>query len=293
MSQSMIPKLLFVGAGNISQSIIKGILKVRPNAAQHILATAPTNKNLDVIKSLGCRTSLMENIKSALDDFGPELVFLCVKPQVYKKEANDASTHLHSLLSMVKSQTKISVMAGVPSSQSEWSLRVMLNNCAEIGATSVFYLRPDCYKTKSKTERDAFDRQLERAKQVLQLLGGPLVEVTDDHLLDVSTGFCGSGIALFYEMIQAMSDAAVQEGLPRAEAIRVSAQMSKAAGDMVLISGKHPYVLRDEVCSPAGTTIQGVSKWHDQSIGVKIGLAVKASIARAKSLLDDLKPKTG
>lgn len=287
MAQPILPKLLFVGAGNISQSIIKGILKSRPNATQQILATAPSNKNLEIIKNLGCRTSLLEDIRSEVKQFNPEFVFLCVKPQVFLKETRNHTSHLHGLLSDVRKKMKLSVMAGVPSSESENAVRVMLNNAAEIGATSVFYLRPDTYKHLSKTERDDFDTQFARAKEVLKLLGEPVVEVGDDHLLDVSTGFCGSGIALFYEMIQAMSDAAVQEGLSRNEAIQVSAQMAKAAGDMILKNKKHPYVLRDEVCSPAGTTIQGVSKWHENAISVKIISAVKASIARAKTLFDE------
>lgn len=287
MTQPIMPKLLFVGAGNISQSIIKGILRARPNAAEQILATAPSNKNLEIIKNLGCRTSLLENIRNEVKLFDPEFVFLCVKPQVFIRESSDRSSCLYRLLAELNDKMKLSVMAGIPSSPSSCTMRVMLNNAAAIGATSVFYRRPILCELMNKSGQNIFDEQFEKAKEVLKLLGEPIVEVSSDHLLDVSTGFCGSGIALFYEMIQAMSDAAVQEGLPRNEAIQVSAQMAKAAGDMILTNKKHPYVLRDEVCSPAGTTIQGVSKWHENAISVKIIAAVKASIRRAKELFDE------
>lgn len=113
--------------------------------------------------------------------------------------------------------------------------------------------------------------------------------MNDEHLMDVATGVCGSGIAFFYEMIQTISDISVKNGLNRQDATLIAAQLSKSAGDMLLNKRLHPYQLRDEVTSPAGTTIYGLDSWHEHSTGQKIGKAFQASIDRARGLSETIK----
>lgn len=280
MTSNDLPKLFFVGAGNIAQSIIKGILKARPQAASQIMATAPTLKNLSVIQNeLGCKTILLNEAHEHMVEFKPDFILLCVKPQVLMSailKSEDGEMLRSLLFKIPKDCVLLSLLAGVkritftnslkiPSNQ---IVTVMLNTAAEIGSTSVFYYGPH-----SLSLEDLFS-----------LLGSPVVRLAHENLMDVSTGVCGSGIAFFYEMIQTMSDVGVKNGLSRADATKVAAQVAKSAGEMVLLKQKHPYVLRDEVSSPSGTTIYGLSSWHEQSTGQKIGSAVQASIDRAKIL---------
>lgn len=283
-----IPKLLFIGAGNIAQSIMKGIIKARPNAADHILATAPTLKNLTIIKStLGCRTTLLDSaIDVCLNEFEPDFVFLCVKPQVLMASISKQSKDdmLSNLLSSMPTMncTTLSLLAGVKSDifTSAFNIpasdivRVMLNTAAEIGSTSVLY----------HANHSLSAEKVLAMEEIFQLVGQAVVRLNDENLMDVATGVCGSGIAFFYEMIQTISDIGVKNGMTRADATLVAAQLSKSAGEMLLNKRSHPYQLRDEVTSPAGTTIYGLSSWHEQSTGQKIGQAFQASIDRARSL---------
>ena len=84
-------------------------------------------------------------------------------------------------------------------------------------------------------------------------------EVISENLLDVVTAVSGSSPAYVFLFIEAMADAAVAEGMARAQAYKFPAQAVLGSAKMVLETGKHPEQLKDEVCSPGGTTIQGVS----------------------------------
>lgn len=289
MSRS-VPKLLFVGAGNIAQSLMKGILRAQPNAATQILATAPTTKNLDVIKEkLGCQTSLLSNIKTKLNEFDPDFVFICVKPQVLLSSIAKRDVLLQLLSSIPHKCIMLSLLAGIKSqvlastlNQPERNVvRLMVNTAAQLQATSVFY-HPHI-KIDAATE--------EKLNQLFEMIGRPTVRLTDESLMDVATGVCGSGIAFFYEAVQAISDVAVKNGLTRQQATQVAAQLSKSAGEMLLTKQVHPYQARDEVSSPAGTTIYGLSKWHEQSINQRIAMAVQASIDRSKELSSSAESK--
>lgn len=283
MNHQLIPKLLFVGAGNIAQSIMKGIIKAQPNAANQILATAPTTKNLDIVRDkLGCQISLLSNVRSKLIEFNPDFVFICVKPQVLLSSITKRDALLQLLSSVPHKCVTLSLLAGIKShilantlNQPERNIvRLMLNTAAELGATSVFYHpHADLEPSNEKKINDLFN-----------MIGRPIVKLTDESLMDVATGVCGSGIAFFYEIIQAISDVGVKNGLTREQSTQVAAQLSRAAGDMLLFKQIHPYQARDEVTSPAGTTIYGLDKWHEQSINNKIAQAVQASIDRSKSL---------
>ena len=151
----------------------------------------------------------------------------------------------------------------------------MLNTAAEMGATSVFY----------HSHSDIDSATLGRLENMFQLLGRPVVKLGDESHIDLATGVCGSGIAFFYEAIQAVSDVGVKNGLTRKESLQVAAQLSVSAGAMLMgRPNTHPYQLRDDVCSPAGTTIFGIDKWHEQATSQCIQKAVQASIDRAKEL---------
>ena len=83
-------------------------------------------------------------------------------------------------------------------------------------------------------------------------------EVVPEHLMDVVTAVSGSSPAYVFLFIEAMADAAVAGGMPRAQAYKFAAQAVMGSAKMVLETGMHPGELKDMVCSPAGTTIQAV-----------------------------------
>ena len=105
-----------------------------------------------------------------------------------------------------------------------------------------------------------------------------------EHLMDAASAAAGCSPAYVYMMIEAMADAAVLEGMPRAQAYRFAAQAVVGAGKMVLESGQHPGALKDAVCSPGGTTIEGVRTLEACGFRSSVTEALIATVDKARSL---------
>jgi pyrroline-5-carboxylate reductase len=120
---------------------------------------------------------------------------------------------------------------------------------------------------------------------VAKLLGAVgLVIPVDEHLLDAVTGLSGSGPAFVYLMIEALADGGVRQGLARDVALRLAAQTVKGAGEMVLVTGEHPGVLKDRVASPGGPTIAGLHALEERGVRGALMFAVRAAAQRATEL---------
>ena len=112
---------------------------------------------------------------------------------------------------------------------------------------------------------------------------GLLVELGDD-LIDAATGLAGCGPAFVYLFIEALADAGVQSGLPRERALKMAAQTVVGAGQMVLESQQHPGVLKDQVCSPGGSTIAGVASLEEHAFRGTVMAAVHQAYKRTQEL---------
>ena len=119
----------------------------------------------------------------------------------------------------------------------------------------------------------------------LQLFGAVgCVEVVKEPLLDAVTGVSGSGPAYVYMLIEAMADAGVMEGLPRETALNLAASTVAGAANMVVQKQGHPAILREKVCSPAGTTISAVQALEQGNFRATVANAVSAATKRAREL---------
>jgi pyrroline-5-carboxylate reductase len=110
-----------------------------------------------------------------------------------------------------------------------------------------------------------------------------VLEVHEQNL-DAVTAVSGSGPAYVFLFIEALADAGVKAGLPRPVALQLAAQTVKGAACMQLATGTHPGVLKDQVCSPGGTTIAGVEALEKNCFRYATMSAVAAANARCKEL---------
>ena len=122
---------------------------------------------------------------------------------------------------------------------------------------------------------DVTAQELALVKELLAASG--TVSELDEHLLDAASGVTGCGPAFAAMFVEALADGAVACGLPRAEALRFSAQMLKGTAELLLQSGEHPGSLKDRVCSPAGSTIQGVRTLEQRAFRAAVTDAVIAT----------------
>ena len=109
-------------------------------------------------------------------------------------------------------------------------------------------------------------------------------EIIPEHLIDAASAAAGCSPAFTYMFIESMADAAVLEGMPRAQAYRFASQAVLGAAKMVLESGAHPGALKDAVCSPGGTTIEGVRALEQRGMRSAVMEALAATVAKAQRL---------
>lgn len=121
--------------------------------------------------------------------------------------------------------------------------------------------------------------------QVLKLLESfGKASVVPERLMDAVVGVSGSAPAYVFIFIEAMADAAVLAGMPRAQAYEFAAQAVFGSAKMVLETGKHPGELKDMVCSPGGTTIEAVKVLEEKGFRAAVMEAMEACIEKSKNL---------
>ena len=109
-------------------------------------------------------------------------------------------------------------------------------------------------------------------------------EEVPETLMDAVTGVSGSSPAYVYMFIEAMADAAVLHGMPRAQAYTFAAQSVLGAAKMVLETGMHPGELKDNVCSPGGTTIEAVAALESSGLRAAVIDAVDTCVRKSKEM---------
>lgn len=236
-------KLGFIGAGNMARAIIGGVLHSGLVEPKEVIASDVSRDAIDhVSKTLGIETTT-DNYLAAQ----AEILFLAVKP-IYLQQV------LEEIKGDIPAETIIvSIVAGKDISWLEERIgsehkiiRTMPNTPALVGE-GITAVCPN-----EKIER----KELEEVLSILQSFGK--AEVVAESMMDAVVAVSGSSPAYVFMFIEAMADAAVAEGMPRAQAYQFAAQSVLGSAKMVLETGKHPGELKDMVCSPAGTTIEAV-----------------------------------
>ena len=144
----------------------------------------------------------------------------------------------------------------------------------------VFLLFCTVYGFFNEWNRDFLRRG---AFRELMAPAGALDEL-NEHLIDAASAVSGCGPAYAYLFIEALADGGVKNGLPRAKAQRYAAQMLLGSAEMVLRTGRHPGQLKDEVCSPGGSTIAGVAALERSGFRSACIEAVDAAVEKTRQL---------
>lgn len=263
-------KIGFVGCGNMATAIIKGIIKKQIIEEENIMASAKTKTTLErVQRELGIKVS-MDNSEVVKNS---DIVVLAVKPQYYQEvieQIKDTVSDDQIIISIAPGKTLAWLQDCF--GKSVKLVRTMPNTPALVGegmtgACRNEYVTDEDYAT------------------VLQILGSfGEVETIPENLMDVCVSVSGSSPAYIYILIEAMADGAVADGMPRAQAYKFAAQSVLGSAKMVLETGKHPGELKDQVCSPGGTTMEAVRVLEEKGFRSSVIEAMKACVRKARGL---------
>lgn len=260
----------FIGCGNMGSAMLSGILKKDIFQREEIIVSHLTQEGAERSKAKYGVCTVLDNkevVKNA------EIVFLAVKPQFYDEVLSEIQEELsteHILISLAPGKTLewLEEKCGKPLK----IVRLMPNTPAQVGEG----MTGACYNEKM-TEED-----LALLRTITDSFGK--TEFVPERLMDAVVAASGSSPAYVYIMIEAMADAVVSLGMPRKQAYSFVAQAVLGSAKMVLETGKHPGELKDMVCSPAGTTIEGVRTLEKLGFRSAVYEALKASADKGKNL---------
>ena len=263
-------KMLFIGCGKMGSAMIGGILKKGVFAKEEIIVSNLTEEGSRRSREkLGVVTTMdnCEVVKNA------RIVILAVKPQFYEEVIREVKAFLtpeHIVIGIAPGKT-----LGWLEEKCEQPLKVvrlMPNTPAQVGEgmTGV------CINERV-TEED-----LQEVLTITNSFGR--TEVVPERLMDAVGAVSGCSPAYVFMFIEAMADAAVAQGMPRKQAYQFAAQAVLGSAKMVLETGMHPGELKDMVCSPAGTTIEGVRTLEKQGFRSAVFEALQACSDKGKRM---------
>jgi pyrroline-5-carboxylate reductase len=265
-------RIAVIGAGKMGEALIRGLLDARALAAGRIAVTTGSGDRARLLaEALGVRaaSSNAEAVHEA------DIVVLAVKPQQVApvlEELRNAWRPDHLLISVAAS-------VGTPFLENHLEgpipvVRAMPNTAALIKRAI----------TGIAAGRHAQLEHLETARDIFSAVGR--VVVVDEKHLDAITGLSASGLAFIYVVIESMAEGGVKMGLRRDLATELAAQTVLGAGAMVLETGSHPALLKDNVTTPAGTTIDGLLELEEGGLRVTLIKSVVQATLRARELLE-------
>jgi pyrroline-5-carboxylate reductase len=263
-------RIAFIGGGNMAEALIKGILAA--GVVQAGLVTV-TDLSAERLEYLAGTYGILPNKSNKDAAAQAEVVLLCVKPQVMDWVLEEIAPVVD------KAKLVVSIAAGVTIGRIEKAfagvprvVRVMPNTPALVLAGAAA-LSPGTLATHE---------DLELVQRVFGSVGRAVV--VDEKLMDAVTGLSGSGPAYVFTIIEALADAGVKAGIPRALSLELAAQTVLGAAKMVVETKEHPGKLRDMVTSPGGTTIAGLHELEKGKLRATLMNAVEAATARSREL---------
>ena len=258
----------FIGTGNMGGALARAAAKTKSNNI--LLANRHPEKAMALAREIGA--DVCDNVSVAE---GADFIFLGVKPQMLGEMLGEIAG---ALKSRKTGYTLVSMAAGVSIDRiydmldfEPSVIRIMPNTPAAIGEGMILY-----------ASKNVTDEQVDVFLQAMK--GAGRFSALDEKLIDAGSSVSGCGPAFAAMFIEALADGAVACGLPRARALEYAAQMTAGTAKLMLETGAHPGAMKDAVCSPGGTTIQGVRTLEEAGFRGAVMDAVIASYEKTLEL---------
>jgi len=260
-------KLAILGGGKIGEALLSGLLRGSMAVDEIVISEHHLDRASYLAETYGVRALSVGDAVAASD-----VVLIAVKPQ-------DIATLLEQIAPHADGQVVISVAAGITTTRIEAGLppgtpvvRTMPNTPALV----------DQAMTAISAGTHATEEHLATAEGVLASVGR-VIRVPESQL-DAVTALSGSGPAYFFFLVEAMIDAGILLGLPRAVAAELIVQTALGSATMLRDTGEHPVQLREAVTSPGGTTIMAIRELERHGVRAALLAAIEAARDRSAEL---------
>jgi len=255
----------FIGCGNMGGALIRALSQKTKDI---MIADFFSEKAENMAKELGLKCGTNEEVAKNCDR-----IFLAVKPQMME----DVLSKIKEIL-QEKKPTLITIAAGLKIEKIEAFaggnlpvIRIMPNTPVAVGKGLIMY-----------TSNALAEKYLDDFVSDMAFAG--TLDRLDEKLIDAGTALSGCGPAYMYMFIEALADGGVACGLPRDKALLYAKKTMEGAATLALLSNKHPGQLKDEVCSPGGSTIMGVKALEDGNLRASAVNAVIKAFEKNKEL---------
>ena len=263
-------KIAFIGGGAMAEAIIKGILGGGLISASDIYVGNRTQKRCDYLNATYGVQAMTDNQAAVAE---ADLVIFAVKPQVAPVALTPAlmahvkpTAWVLSIMGSVSIEQLHAYAPGLP------VVRTMPNTPLAVGAGMTAICCDEAVTESMRAD----------AAAIFSSCGE--IEFVDEKAIEAITAISGCGPGYCFVIIDALADAGVRAGLPRALAIKLAAQTMAGSGKLCVESGLHPAQLRDQVTSPGGTTIAGIHALESHGVRGAFYDAVMAVLARSQEL---------
>ena len=270
MNNVGIERIAVIGAGKMGSTLIHALLERTGLQPEQIVATRKQREPLEKLAELEGVAISTENLAAIQ---GADVILLCVKPQMVGDVLDQLGPELEA------NQILVSIVAGVTTAQIEAHIgsknpvvRAMPNTPSLIGAGM----------TAVCGGQNATQDHIESSRKIFAALGRPMV--LEEKHFDAVTGLAASGPAFVYIIIEALAEGGVKVGLPRNVATELAAQACFGASKMVIDTGAHPALLKDDVTTPAGCTMDGILTLEEGGLRVTLIKAVVEATRRSGEL---------
>ena len=255
----------FIGCGNMGGILATCCAEAFPQNT--LLCDHDNSKAAALANQTGATAAEIEALATYCN-----YIFLGVKPQALPAVLTELKPRLNERTVLVSMAAGVSIEKIKTIIPDHPVIRIMPNTPAAVGAGVILYC----------TDEDVTNEEIDGFLAALQNAG--TLDLIDEKLIDAASALSGCGPAFVYMFIEALADGAVKQGIPRDKALSYAAATVMGAGKMVLKSKIHPEQLKDNVCSPGGSTIAGVAALEENAFRGAVISAIEASYKRTKEL---------
>jgi len=263
-------KLTFIGAGNMAEAIVAGIIRNKVVNAGDVCVTDISTARLSHFERMYGVVTSSDNASAVAP---ADVVVLSVKPQVFPSVWPEIESALKS------DALVVSIMAGIPSKKIAGGkavrvVRIMPNTPALVGAGAAGIAAGE----------HAAAADLAIAEQLMGAVG--VAVIVEEEQIDAVTALSGSGPAYVFYLLEGMLKAAEQMGLEQGAARELALATVSGAAKLMRETGEDADVLRSKVTSKGGTTAAAISTLEEHRVKEAIVAALQAACSRSKELAD-------